>query len=408
MVKQNRVKTAESDKRSRPKVKPIAVKGLGDDLAGLAKLPSGSIAIASGGIIQATWLSDARLQSAQRQALATQIGRVQGNHHLQGVIASVRDETKTDFCSQTNIFRYGARPCTTPPTHIRTMDDYIRLVERAESAYSGTSAVNMITRIRRTKYDTFAFGRFIRAPSAQGPLTPRSPLTAADVRAFACDIMISMPGGGHTDPSHILVGLDVRRYPGGTVLAPSGISATAATTWAGDVGSAYAEYVAQEKPSLEASNDQQTRLNYWNELSPYHDLMANIDGLAMSATGVPAQWQFDASQPLSVNLRRFFRPAAGTGRQRRFTLFAGVEGVRYRGRGSGLTITPASRSFIEHQIDLFSRGYTPTLVQPHLHQGGGLGNISYWTRWTRRAREKGWFVNRFINFIQDGLRQENP
>jgi hypothetical protein len=130
--------------------------------------------------------------------------------------------------------------------------------------------------------------------------------------------------------------------------------------------------------------------------------------LAMSATGVPAQWQFDASQPLSVNLRRFFRPTAGTGRHRRFTLFAGVEGVRYRGRGSSLTITPASRSFIERQIDLFSRGYTPTLVQPHLHRGGGFGNISYWTRWTRRAREKGWFVNRFINFIQDGLRQENP
>jgi len=309
---------------------------------------------------------------------------------------------------QANVFRYGTDPCTSPPTHIVTMDDYIRLVERAEQAYPGTSAANMITRIRRTKYSSFAFGRFIRAPESQGPLLPRDPLTAADVQAFVCDIMISMPGGGYTDPSHILVGLDVRRYPGGTVLAPSGISATAATTWAGDVGSAYGEYVAQEKPALETRDDQQTRLNYWNELSPYHDLMANIDGLAMSATDMPAQWQFDAAEPLSRNLRRFFHPAAGSGRQRRFTLFAGVEGIQYRGRGSSLTLTPASRSFIEQQIELFTRGYTPTLIQPHLHRGGQFGSIFYWARYSRRAGQKEWFVNRFIDFVQNGLRQENP
>jgi hypothetical protein len=51
--------------------------------------------------------------------------------------------------------------------------------------------------------------------------------------------MISMPGGGSTDPSHVLVGLDVRRYVGSSVLVPQGVIAEAAMTWAGDVGSAY-------------------------------------------------------------------------------------------------------------------------------------------------------------------------
>jgi predicted secreted Zn-dependent protease len=38
---------------------------------------------------QTTWLGDSRLQNAQRQALAAQIGQRQGNQHLQMVVASM-------------------------------------------------------------------------------------------------------------------------------------------------------------------------------------------------------------------------------------------------------------------------------------------------------------------------------
>ncbi|MCP4711172.1 MAG: hypothetical protein GY869_21340, partial [Planctomycetes bacterium] len=97
MTKQNRAAEAKSDKKSRPKVKPPVVEKLTDDLAGLVQLPGGSIAAADGGTIeaQAARLGDMRLQTVQRQALAAEIGRVQGNRHLQRVVTSVRSEVET-------------------------------------------------------------------------------------------------------------------------------------------------------------------------------------------------------------------------------------------------------------------------------------------------------------------------
>jgi hypothetical protein len=97
MPKQNQAVEAKSDKRSWPKVKPTVVEEWTDDLAGLAKLPGGPIAAIGDGSIQAqaALLGDKRLQSVQRRTLAAQIGRAQGNRHLQRVIASVKGEAKT-------------------------------------------------------------------------------------------------------------------------------------------------------------------------------------------------------------------------------------------------------------------------------------------------------------------------
>lgn len=98
MAKQNQAAEAKSDKKSWAKVKPIVIEELTDDLAYLAQLPGGPIIAAGDGTIQAqaARLGDVRLQSAQRHALAAQIGRVQGNRHLQRVVASLkRDEEPT-------------------------------------------------------------------------------------------------------------------------------------------------------------------------------------------------------------------------------------------------------------------------------------------------------------------------
>ncbi|MCJ7622004.1 MAG: DUF4157 domain-containing protein, partial [Anaerolineaceae bacterium] len=346
---------------------------------------------------------------AGEYAPETMTGRQLLAHELTHVVQQQK-YTTTDHA---HVFKFesGTNPCTAPPSHITTLDDYIALVEMAELAYPGTTTPNMITRIRRTKYSGFPWTSFVTAPASQGALTSQSPLTADDVQAFACDIMVTMPGGGQTDPSHIIVGLDVRRYPGGSILAPTGTSAEAATTWAGDVGSAYSEYIAQERPVLEASTDQQTRINYWNELSPYHDLMADIDGLAMSATGHPTQCNFDPNQPLSINLRNFFHPSASQGRHRRFTLFADVAGITWTGNGSSLNITSAScTNIIERQIDLFASGNLASLIQPAFHQGGSdpIGNLLYWRKYNQRVSNKSWFIDRFVSFVQDGLRIENP
>jgi hypothetical protein len=63
MAKQNQAAEAQSDKKSRPKVKPTVVEERSDDLAGLAQLPGGPIAAAGDGTIQAQTarLGDPRL-----------------------------------------------------------------------------------------------------------------------------------------------------------------------------------------------------------------------------------------------------------------------------------------------------------------------------------------------------------
>lgn len=92
MAKENQAAEAKADKGRRPQVEPTVVAELTDDLVGLAQLAGGPVAAAGDGTIlgQAGRLGDTRLQSAQRQALAAQIGRLQGNGHLQGVLASLK------------------------------------------------------------------------------------------------------------------------------------------------------------------------------------------------------------------------------------------------------------------------------------------------------------------------------
>ncbi len=96
MAKQQQQAEAKSDKKSRAKVKPIVIEELTGDLAALAALVGGPMPAAGDGTIQAqaTRLGDPRLQSTQRQALAAQIGRVQGNRYLQRVIGSSKGGTK--------------------------------------------------------------------------------------------------------------------------------------------------------------------------------------------------------------------------------------------------------------------------------------------------------------------------
>jgi hypothetical protein len=94
MAKQNQAAETKSDRKSRPKVEPTVVEELADDLIGLARLPGGAITAVGGGTIKAqvARLNDPRLQRAQRRALATHIGRVQGNRHLQRVMVASKGQ----------------------------------------------------------------------------------------------------------------------------------------------------------------------------------------------------------------------------------------------------------------------------------------------------------------------------
>lgn len=90
---QSHIAKAGSEKKNPPKVESTGVAELTGDAAALAQLPGGPIAAAGDGTIQphAAPLGDPRLQRAQRHALATRIGRVAGNRHLQRVVTSIRE-----------------------------------------------------------------------------------------------------------------------------------------------------------------------------------------------------------------------------------------------------------------------------------------------------------------------------
>jgi peptidoglycan hydrolase-like protein with peptidoglycan-binding domain len=99
MSKRNRAAKAQPERKVQPRSKQTVVEARGGDLAGLAQWPGSLIATAAVGTLQAqaARLGDTRLHTVQRQALAAQIGRVQGNQHLQRVVACLkRDEREAD------------------------------------------------------------------------------------------------------------------------------------------------------------------------------------------------------------------------------------------------------------------------------------------------------------------------
>lgn len=92
MIKQNKITENQTHKKIKPKVEmPASASNLTGKAADLTQLPTSLLEnddISLGN--QADHLANGRLQIAQRQALANQIGRVQGNQHLQQVVGSFR------------------------------------------------------------------------------------------------------------------------------------------------------------------------------------------------------------------------------------------------------------------------------------------------------------------------------
>src|SRR5262245_30885403 len=88
MAKQKRVAKAQPVKKQPAKTGPAPVAELANVADGLSTL-SGALFDATGQG-RAGGLDDPRLQTAQRQVLALQIGQAQGNHYLQRTIASLQ------------------------------------------------------------------------------------------------------------------------------------------------------------------------------------------------------------------------------------------------------------------------------------------------------------------------------
>ena len=97
MPKQNQAAESQSEKKKRSRVEPAPAADLAGDLAGLVQLPAAPIAAAGDGSLadQAARLGDGRLLTVQRQQMASQIGHLQGNDHLQTVIATLTGKDRS-------------------------------------------------------------------------------------------------------------------------------------------------------------------------------------------------------------------------------------------------------------------------------------------------------------------------
>src|SRR5512145_1269843 len=93
MAKRNQAVKSQQEKQKQQKKRAAIVTEHAYGQVPVTKLPGSLMTAAahSSMQLQATGLSDRRFHTAQRQAMASQIGRVGGNQHLQRVIAQVKE-----------------------------------------------------------------------------------------------------------------------------------------------------------------------------------------------------------------------------------------------------------------------------------------------------------------------------
>jgi hypothetical protein len=90
MVKRRRAPESESSARNQTKPTPSVRAELTEDLAAVLQPTDGSVAVGNENLeAQVALLSHPQLRASQRHALIAQVGRVQGNRHVQRLVASL-------------------------------------------------------------------------------------------------------------------------------------------------------------------------------------------------------------------------------------------------------------------------------------------------------------------------------
>jgi hypothetical protein len=324
------------------------------------------------------------------------------------------------------IHRYGEPiPKVANPT-VTTMRQFIDLVRRIELANPGLDALIIAEKIRKTKYHTTAWKKLLPSTESSTPVVAGGGITQADVTTLSGEFTVTLPQGGQSDPSHIvaaLVAAAEKKAPGWPIsnVVPSSLTRLQIASWAGDIGSAAAEWMtAHPHPSGGT-----TMQNYMDEFAPESDLIADIDGVAMTSKSASYGFAFDSAEPLSNNLERFYYPTAPReGKNRRFHIFCSVEGLSLE--ADGITLSAASIKTINDRVHAFadfdSKNDPDILVWMAINspQAGttsgslGIGTPSLplynpvWQQWVTRANDWHWFVQKFCDFLQKNLKAEGP
>lgn len=314
----------------------------------------------------------------------------------------------------------GGTPAPRRPPKVIPLSEFIALVRRVEASSPGLNAEAIARRISRTKYAGRSWEWLLPSTAADVAVAAGGTVTADDVATLSHKLRVTLPGGGEADPLHIIVTLVARTETraagsGATGLArlvtplPASVSQVEAASWVGDVGQAAAEWmgvghIPGGPGALSATKD-----DYMTEFAPESDLMADVDGVAMTSSSAAAGFAFDPARPLSENLERFYAPtAARTGRSRRFHVFCAVEGFALD--ADGVTLSSAARAAIDLRVREFAVWFwtnDPGLAGLRMAAGHG-GYDPIYSRMLSRSGDWAWFAQKFRDFVQRGLTAEGP
>lgn len=265
-------------------------------------------------------------------------------------------------------------------------------MERVEAAYPGEDWRQITTRIRKSYYDGGNWNEMIADRQSIDRISPRGPLTAEDVAALTRSYAVVPVNGQSLDVGHLLTGLDAQNYPRtGGLIGLSGIHGPSGATWAGDVGSALAEF------GFETQSRLTTRQDYYDNFASEADMLGDIDGIAISGVTLPP----GTADTLSARLRAYYGAAGSTGSRpadTRFTAFCSAAGFGFTGRGSAARLDAGARATIRTRINDFAAMWALKLRREH--------TIVLDAAYT--DADLTWFTDHFISWVESGLARENP
>jgi outer membrane protein OmpA-like peptidoglycan-associated protein len=280
------------------------------------------------------------------------------------------------------VVRYASGPTATGVaacdrlTRASNLDEYLFLVRCAETRL-GVGATGVISALRQIYYGNAAWSISRNAVwNDVIPNRPWNPGTNPETvlgAGLSAALRASQVVQG-TDIGHVLTGIDAMLNPRevelhmGPVTLPTGLWNEEWATWAGDVGSAAAEFTADSVGGTLRGN----LAVYFNDLAGADDLAGDIDAFAMRAGLRPAaappallRSTMTPGTPLSELLMQYYRitsSAQGSARANRKRSFIQA----YGGVLSGTTLTnrPALEAALRPSVENFAgRFFAFTAIQ---------------------------------------------
>ena len=329
---------------------------------------------------------DSRLPIAMRQNRVLRMQQVRGNHYTTQLLTSLQREPSEADLKQQQYDNAAVSP-------LSTIDDLILLVQHVETAYPGDDWKGITTRIRKSYYDGFLWNSMINDREKYAGLA-WPPLTVQDYKAITTaknhpEITVN---GDSIDFGHVLTGLDAMNFPKtGTIMGVAGVEGPPGATWAGDVGSALAQWDLSS-----FFKDRTKREEFYKQYASNDDMLGDVDGIAISAAG-PATATAGISDTLSSRLRAFYKSSSGgaSGSSKRFTKFAQGSGFQFSGSGAAIRLDAAAKQRIRSQINNFGLAWR--------RKGGGQTGANWF-----HDEDLDWFTTRFVSWVEQGLAAENP